>query len=262
MTRPGSTRWRWTPFVSSVIPGASPVRSPISVPSHVNMATGRELRNVTARRSARFCVSVTAGVWRACSSRWPYWPARRGLLNAHSSSRARRQRFGRSSGSRVRSPIRASSPRGSKRLARRWNRAQRRKRCAAGPAGDYVMQLGIVGLPFSGKSTLFQAITKTHLDAAAMAKPDAHLGVVKVPDERLDRCSALFSPKSTVYASIEFVDVAGLQKGASGTAQFSTSFLSAVKNNDALIQVVRLFGDDIDPLRDVATFETEFILAD
>jgi GTP-binding protein YchF len=132
------------------------------------------------------------------------------------------------------------------------------------------MQLGIVGLPFSGKSTLFQAITKTHLDAAAIAKTDAHLGVVKVPDERLDRCSALFSPKSTVHASIEFVDVAGLKKGASGTAQFTTSFLSAVKNNDALIQVVRLFRNDavphpdgsIDPLRDVATFETEFILAD
>src|SRR5438309_11318720 len=143
-------------------------------------------------------------------------------------------------------------------------------RRAAGPAGDYVMQLGIVGLPFSGKSTLFQAITKTHLDAAAMAKPDAHLGVVKVPDERLDRCSALFSPKSTVYASIEFVDVAGLQKGASGTAQFTTSFLSAVKNNDALIHVVRLFTNDavphpegrIDALRDVAAFDTEFILSD
>jgi GTP-binding protein YchF len=132
------------------------------------------------------------------------------------------------------------------------------------------MQLGIVGLPYSGKSTLFQAITKTHLDAAAMAKSDTHLGVVKVPDERLDRCSALFSPKSTVYATIEFVDVAGLKKGASGTAQFTTGFLSAVKTNDALIQVVRLFNDEavphpdgrIDPLRDVATFETEFILAD
>jgi hypothetical protein len=121
------------------------------------------------------------------------------------------------------------------------------------------MQLGIVGLPFSGKSTLFQAITRTHFDAS---KTDTHLGVVKVPDARLDRCSALFHPKSTVYATIEFVDVAGLKKGASGTAQFNTSFLSAVKNNDALIQVVRLFGDDIDPLRDVATFETEFILAD
>lgn len=133
------------------------------------------------------------------------------------------------------------------------------------------MQLGIVGLPYSGKSTLFQAITKTHLDAATMTKGGApHHGVVKVPDERLDRCSALFSPKSTVYATIEFVDVAGLQKGASGTAQFTTGFLSAVKNNDALIQVVRLFANEavphpdgsIDALRDVATFETEFILSD
>jgi GTP-binding protein YchF len=131
------------------------------------------------------------------------------------------------------------------------------------------MQLGIVGLPSSGKSTLFQAITKTHLDRAAIAK-EAHVGVVKVPDERLDKCSAIFSPKSTVYATIEFVDVAGLKKGASGTTQFTTGFLSAVKTNDALIQVVRCFRNDamphpdgsIDPLRDVATFETEFILAD
>ena len=132
------------------------------------------------------------------------------------------------------------------------------------------MQLGIVGLPSSGKSTLFQAITRTHLDSAAMAKTDAHLGVVRVPDERLDRCAAIFSPKSTVHATIEFVDVAGLKKGASGTTQFTTGFLSAVKTNDALIQVVRLFRNDavphldgnIDPLRDVATFETEFLLAD
>jgi GTP-binding protein YchF len=132
------------------------------------------------------------------------------------------------------------------------------------------MQLGIVGLPFSGKSTLFQAVTKTHLDSAAIAKTEAHLGIVKVPDERLDKCSALFSPKSTVHATIEFVDVVGLKKGATGTTQFTTSFFSAVKTNDAVIQVVRLFANDlvphpdgsIDPLRDVATFETEFILAD
>jgi GTP-binding protein YchF len=132
------------------------------------------------------------------------------------------------------------------------------------------MQLGIVGLPFSGKSTLFQSVTRTHLDPAAIAKTEAHIGIVKVPDERLDRCSAIFSPKSTVHATIEFVDVVGLKKGASGTTQFTTGFLSAVKTNDALIQVVRLFANDavphpdgsIDPLRDVATFETEFILAD
>lgn len=132
------------------------------------------------------------------------------------------------------------------------------------------MQLGIVGLPYSGKSTLFQAVTKTHLDRASGGKSDPHLGIARVPDERLDRCAALFSPKSTVHATIEFVDVAGLQKGASGTAQFTTGFLSAVKTNDALIQVVRMFDSapvphpegSIDPLRDVATFETEFILAD
>jgi GTP-binding protein YchF len=124
------------------------------------------------------------------------------------------------------------------------------------------MQLGIVGLPYSGKSTLFQAVTKTHLDPAAIARTEPHLAVVRVPDERLDRCSAIFSPKSTVHATIEFVDVAGLKKGASGTTQFTTGFLSAVKTNDALIQVVRLFANDADPLRDVATFETEFILAD
>jgi ribosome-binding ATPase len=132
------------------------------------------------------------------------------------------------------------------------------------------MQLGIVGLPFSGKSTLFQAVTKTHLDRAAAGKAEAHLGIARVPDERLDRCAAIFSPKSVVHATIEFVDVAGLQKGASGTTQFTTGFLSAVKTNDALIQVVRMFHDDavphpdgsIDPLRDVATFETEFILSD
>jgi GTP-binding protein YchF len=94
--------------------------------------------------------------------------------------------------------------------------------------------------------------------------------MAKVPDPRLDRCAALFSPKSVVRATIEFVDVAGLKKGASGTTQFSTGFLQAVKSNDALIQVVRLFNDpgvphpdgSIDPLRDVGTFETEFILAD
>ncbi|HKB79686.1 MAG TPA: redox-regulated ATPase YchF [Thermoanaerobaculia bacterium] len=132
------------------------------------------------------------------------------------------------------------------------------------------MQLGIVGLPFSGKSTLFQAITRTHLDPAASGRSDAHVGVVKVPDSRLDRCAAIFSPKSTVHATIEFVDVAGLKKGASGTAQFTTGFLAAVKNNDALIQVVRLFENSavphpdgsIDPLRDIAAFETEFILSD
>ncbi|MGA7616072.1 MAG: redox-regulated ATPase YchF [Thermoanaerobaculia bacterium] len=132
------------------------------------------------------------------------------------------------------------------------------------------MQIGIVGLPTSGKSTLFQAVTRTHLDEAALAKMEAHVGVVKVPDPRLERCSEIFSPKKTVHATIEFVDAVGLKKGGAGSTQFTTSFLSAVKNNDALVHVVRLFNDPavphpdgkIDPLRDVETFDTEFILAD
>jgi hypothetical protein len=132
------------------------------------------------------------------------------------------------------------------------------------------MQIGIVGLPFSGKSTLFQAITKIHFEPSALAKAEAHHAIVKVPDARLDKLSALFSPKSTVQATIEFVDVVGLKRGESGSTQFTTNFLASVKTNDALVQLVRLFTNDvvphpdggIDAIRDIATFETEFIIAD
>ncbi len=132
------------------------------------------------------------------------------------------------------------------------------------------MQIGIVGLPFSGKSTLFQTITKTHLDPAALTKSEAHHAIVKVPDARLDKCAEIFSPKSTVHATIEFVDVVGLKKGETGSTQFTTNFLASVKTNDALVQVVRLFANDsvphpdgtIDVERDIASFETEFILSD
>ena len=132
------------------------------------------------------------------------------------------------------------------------------------------MQIGIVGLPFSGKSTLFQTITKTHLDSHALARSEAHQAIVKVPDERLGKLSALFSPKSTVHATIEFVDVVGLKKGETGSTQFTTNFFSNVKTTDALVQVVRLFSNDavphpdgsVDAARDIRSFEAEFILAD
>ena len=132
------------------------------------------------------------------------------------------------------------------------------------------MQIGIVGLPFSGKSTLFQTITKTHLDPSVLTKAEAHQAVVKVPDARLDKLSVLFSPKRTIHATIEFVDVVGLKKGESGSTQFTTNFLANVKTNDALVQVVRLFTNDavphpdgsVDVMRDIASFETEFILSD
>ena len=132
------------------------------------------------------------------------------------------------------------------------------------------MQIGIVGIPFCGKSTLFQTITKTHIDPSALAKSEAHHAIVKIPDSRLDKCSEIFTPKSTVHATIEFVDVVGLKKGESGSTQFSTNFLSNVKTNDALVQVVRLFANEtvphpdssINALRDIDSFETEFILSD
>jgi GTP-binding protein YchF len=132
------------------------------------------------------------------------------------------------------------------------------------------MQIGIVGLPYCGKSTLFQTITKTHLDPSALSKAEAHHAVVRVPDKRLDACAEIFHPKNLVHATIEFVDVAGLKKGDSGSTQFTTNFLANVKTNDALVQVVRLFANDtvphpdgsVDALRDIAAFETEFILGD
>ena len=132
------------------------------------------------------------------------------------------------------------------------------------------MQIGIVGLPQSGKSTLFQTITKTHLDAAAMAKVETHQSVIKVPDKRLDKLTEIFHPKKKVNATIEVLDVVGLHKGDSNSTQFTGNFLAKVKNNDALIQVVRLFENElvlhpdgsINMMRDVNTFETEFMLSD
>jgi GTP-binding protein YchF len=132
------------------------------------------------------------------------------------------------------------------------------------------MQIGIVGLPYSGKSTLFQTITKTHLDASAIGKNETHQSVIKVPDERLDRLAEIFCPQKTTRATIDLVDVVGLKKGDSGSTQFTSNFLGTVKTNEVLVQVVRLFEDhaiphpegSIDMVRDFRSFETEFILSD
>jgi GTP-binding protein YchF len=139
------------------------------------------------------------------------------------------------------------------------------------------MQIGIVGLPFSGKSTLFQTITKTHIDPAVLTKAESHQAVIKVPDERLDKLTEIFNPKKKVNATIEVIDVVGLQKGDSGlpggqagSTQFTSNFLGKVKTNDALIQVVRLFENEtvahpdntINMMRDIDSFETEFIISD
>jgi ribosome-binding ATPase len=132
------------------------------------------------------------------------------------------------------------------------------------------MQIGIVGLPFSGKTTLFQTITKTLLDTSHLSRPETHLAVIKVPDSRLDKLTEIFNPKKKVNATIEFIDVSGLKSDESGSVKFSGNFLGNVKNNDALILVVRLFKAEsvvhpegsLDMMRDINLFETEFILSD
>lgn len=132
------------------------------------------------------------------------------------------------------------------------------------------MQIGIVGLPFSGKTTLFQTMTRTHLDEAGTHRQQANVAMVKVPDARVDTLGTYFKPKKLVYTSIEFVDVVGLKKGDRDSTQFTNAFLGSVKTNDALIHVVRCFDDplhphpegSVDPARDIAILETEFILSD
>ncbi|MDT8324630.1 MAG: redox-regulated ATPase YchF [Bacteroidota bacterium] len=132
------------------------------------------------------------------------------------------------------------------------------------------MQIGLVGLPFSGKSTLFQTMTRTPLDEATLAKQQSQQAMVKVPDARVDKLAEFFNPKKKVYTAVEFVDVVGLKKGDHNSTQFTNAFLGAVKTNDAIMHVVRMFDDplyphpegSVDPARDIEILETEFLLSD
>jgi ribosome-binding ATPase len=132
------------------------------------------------------------------------------------------------------------------------------------------MRLGIIGLPQSGKTTLFNALTRgTQPTGAASGKMEVHTAVVDVPDPRVDSLSSMFKPKKTIYAKVTYADIAGLD-GSAGKSGISGTLLNQLTQMDGFIHVVRVFEDEnvahpsgsINPLRDIQAMDSEFVLND
>jgi hypothetical protein len=133
------------------------------------------------------------------------------------------------------------------------------------------MRLGIIGLPNSGKTTIFNALTRSSLPtgAATSGQFEVHTAIVNVPDERVDRLSAMYRPKKTIYTQVTYVDIGGLEKGVA-EGGLKGQFRSELAQLDGLVHVVRAFVDDnvphpynsVDPQRDLEILENEFLLSD
>ena len=134
------------------------------------------------------------------------------------------------------------------------------------------MKIGIVGLPNVGKSTLFNSITKAGAESAnyPFCTIEPNVGIVAVPDERLQKLAEMYNTKKITPAVVEFVDIAGLVKGASKGEGLGNKFLSHIRETDAICEVVRCFEDSnvvhvdgsVDPIRDIETINLELIFAD
>lgn len=134
------------------------------------------------------------------------------------------------------------------------------------------MKMGIVGLPNVGKSTMFNAITKAGAECAnyPFCTIEPNVGMVTVPDERIDKLAEIYNPQKVTYATIEFVDIAGLVKGASKGEGLGNKFLSHIREVDSIVHVIRCFENEniahvdgsVDPIRDIETINIELCLAD